>query len=63
MNAVEPEWPFIEKLRVVSESKDLFGAELIAFLRREGLTAKLLEQWRQEARHRLYGGRSHLFRG
>ncbi len=62
MNVLEADWPFTEKLRVVNESKELFGAALMTFLRQEGLTAELLKQWRQETRAKLYGNKSHLFR-
>lgn len=39
-----------EKLRLVLEASRLPEAELGAFLRREGLTETLLQQWREAAR-------------
>lgn len=39
-------WSIDEKIRVLAEAKKLSGAELTAFLEREGLLLAELEQWR-----------------
>lgn len=39
-------WSIDEKIRVLAEAKKLSGAELSAFLEREGLLLAELEQWR-----------------
>ena len=42
-------WPPAERLRIVIESASLPEEELGEFLRREGLHAATLEQWRADA--------------
>lgn len=44
------DWTWSERLEVVVEASGLSGAELGALLRRRGLHAKQLEEWRQAAR-------------
>ena len=47
-------WSVAERLRLVHEASELSGEELGAFLRREGVHASQLEQWR-EILHEAFG--------
>ena len=45
----QKQWTGAEKLRVVTEARDLTGSDLGAFLRREGLHEAQLTAWREAA--------------
>jgi len=56
-------WPPSERLRIVIESASLSEEELGEFLRREGLHAATLEQWRADALSGLGGPSAPAARG
>lgn len=52
------DWPADERLRVVRETAGLEGAELGAYLRREGLHSATVTEWREQALAALGGKRA-----
>lgn len=58
MNKPAKKWTFLEKLRVVIEASELSDANLGEFLRREGIHAAQIEEWRSTAADAFAEGRS-----